>query len=102
MHIMLNGFGGAVDNFCLSIQQVRREAVDNFGRDAHIIYYVKLVGEAQIVRPHSPSIPPKFEHALIILSFGRCVDRFQNTRSIRVVIQKWLTGGGFDHILYIS
>ena len=41
MHIMLNGFRGAVDNFCLIYQEVRSEAVDNFGRDAHKSYYVK-------------------------------------------------------------
>ena len=44
MRIMLNGFGGVVDNFSLQYQQVTREAVDNFWWDAHIIYYVKLVG----------------------------------------------------------
>ena len=43
MHIMLNGFWWPVDNFCLSIQQVRRGVVDNFGWDAHKSYYVKLV-----------------------------------------------------------
>jgi len=44
MHIMLNGFRGAVDNFCLIYQEVRGEAVDNFGGTAHKSYYVKLVG----------------------------------------------------------
>ena len=45
MHIMLNGFRGAVDNFPLIDQQVSSRPVDNFGRGAHKSYYVKLVGE---------------------------------------------------------
>ena len=44
MHIMLNGFWWPVDNFCLSIQQVRLGVVDNSWWDAYKSYYVKLVG----------------------------------------------------------
>ena len=47
MHIMLNRFWWPVDNFCLSIQQVRRGVVDNFEWDAYKSYYVKLVGGLQ-------------------------------------------------------
>ena len=44
MHIMLNGFRGAVDNFPQYYQEVSRRPVDNFGGTAHKVYYVKLVG----------------------------------------------------------
>ena len=44
MHIMLNGFRGAVDNFPQLYQEVSRRPVDNFGGAAHKVYYVKLVG----------------------------------------------------------
>ena len=44
MHIMLNGFRGAVDNLVQLCQEVRGEAVDNFEGTVHKVYYVKLVG----------------------------------------------------------
>lgn len=42
--IMLNSIRGVVDNFPQLYQEVRGEAVDNFGGTAHKVYYVKLVG----------------------------------------------------------
>ena len=65
MFIMLNGFGGAVDNFSQSDQEVRRGVVDNFGWDAYKSYYVKLVGEVQNLRAPSTSIPGKSLRILI-------------------------------------